>query len=413
MLRRRRRAGGRRRRSPSAPTASVPSMPRCRVRRGGSSTAAPTWWCWPTASPAARSPGSRPATAPVSSTWPRAPAASPCSTGRRRRRARSMPPRLRLGPPQSVSLVAAPDAVVRRRATGRGRRRPGVVAGRAAAARRRSGAVRRRRRRRRATPRGSPLTAPCGHSPTATLSRVTTTGRQVVDSDLSRRCPLHARRQHGAGARRRARAGCASATATGSACRPGCRSASSCSRSRGRPPTAGGWAATTRCGASGEDGIDEQATDRRTRHRRRRSAGDRRRRRGARAPGPVRRSSASTGAPGACSTATTSMPTCPPGPTCRSPPSVDLVWVDQIDGAIVWAIHPWGINAIDKDDDAIAVARRVRRSARGGRRRSTSGSSGHRRDVGDPEPRARRQRHRRPAGRDRRPGHGARRGEGA
>jgi hypothetical protein len=29
--------------------------------------------------------------------------------------------------------------------------------------------------------------------------------------------------------------------------------------------------------------------------------------------------------------------------------SIDLIWVDEPDGNHVWAIHPWGINAIDKD----------------------------------------------------------------
>jgi hypothetical protein len=30
--------------------------------------------------------------------------------------------------------------------------------------------------------------------------------------------------------------------------------------------------------------------------------------------------------------------------------SVDLVWIDQIDGDLVWSIHPWGINVLRKDD---------------------------------------------------------------
>src|SRR5688572_20528185 len=29
--------------------------------------------------------------------------------------------------------------------------------------------------------------------------------------------------------------------------------------------------------------------------------------------------------------------------------SVDLIWIDEIDGNRVWAVHPWGINVIEKD----------------------------------------------------------------
>ena len=29
--------------------------------------------------------------------------------------------------------------------------------------------------------------------------------------------------------------------------------------------------------------------------------------------------------------------------------TVDLVWVDDVDGNFVWAINPWEINAIEKD----------------------------------------------------------------
>lgn len=32
--------------------------------------------------------------------------------------------------------------------------------------------------------------------------------------------------------------------------------------------------------------------------------------------------------------------------------AVDLIWVDQPGGSLVWAIHPWGINVIAKDDDS-------------------------------------------------------------
>jgi hypothetical protein len=31
--------------------------------------------------------------------------------------------------------------------------------------------------------------------------------------------------------------------------------------------------------------------------------------------------------------------------------SVDLLWIDEVDGSNVWAVHPWGINQIDKNDD--------------------------------------------------------------
>ena len=35
--------------------------------------------------------------------------------------------------------------------------------------------------------------------------------------------------------------------------------------------------------------------------------------------------------------------------------SVDLVWVDEVDGDLVWAVNPWGVNAIDKNGDDIFV----------------------------------------------------------
>jgi hypothetical protein len=40
----------------------------------------------------------------------------------------------------------------------------------------------------------------------------------------------------------------------------------------------------------------------------------------------------------------------PAGASLRMSTSIDLVWVDEIDGNTVWAVHPWGINVIRKDD---------------------------------------------------------------
>ena len=35
--------------------------------------------------------------------------------------------------------------------------------------------------------------------------------------------------------------------------------------------------------------------------------------------------------------------------------SVDLVWIDEVDGDLVWAVNPWGVNVIDKNGDDIFV----------------------------------------------------------
>ncbi len=42
----------------------------------------------------------------------------------------------------------------------------------------------------------------------------------------------------------------------------------------------------------------------------------------------------------------------PAGSSLRVWSAIDLVWVDQTNGELVWAIHPWGINVIRKDDRA-------------------------------------------------------------
>ncbi|HUF97162.1 MAG TPA: Ig-like domain-containing protein [Ilumatobacter sp.] len=42
----------------------------------------------------------------------------------------------------------------------------------------------------------------------------------------------------------------------------------------------------------------------------------------------------------------------PAGSTLRIWAAIDLVWVDQTNGDLVWAVHPWGLNVIRKDDSA-------------------------------------------------------------
>ncbi len=42
--------------------------------------------------------------------------------------------------------------------------------------------------------------------------------------------------------------------------------------------------------------------------------------------------------------------TVPSGSQLRMSTAIDLVWVDQLDGNTVWAVHPWGINVIRKND---------------------------------------------------------------
>lgn len=44
------------------------------------------------------------------------------------------------------------------------------------------------------------------------------------------------------------------------------------------------------------------------------------------------------------------VPSAPPGASFALSASVDLVWVDDVRGELVWAIHPWGFEAIAKND---------------------------------------------------------------
>jgi large repetitive protein len=44
------------------------------------------------------------------------------------------------------------------------------------------------------------------------------------------------------------------------------------------------------------------------------------------------------------------VPSAPPGADLVVSASVDLVWVDDVSGELVWAIHPWGFEAIAKND---------------------------------------------------------------
>jgi hypothetical protein len=44
--------------------------------------------------------------------------------------------------------------------------------------------------------------------------------------------------------------------------------------------------------------------------------------------------------------------TVPAGSSLRLWAAIDLVWVDQTNGELVWAVHPWGLNVIRKDDQA-------------------------------------------------------------
>ena len=49
--------------------------------------------------------------------------------------------------------------------------------------------------------------------------------------------------------------------------------------------------------------------------------------------------------------------------------TVDLVWVDEVDGNFVWAVNPWEINAIDKDGAGTFVVGEDGTTDRPGRRR--------------------------------------------
>lgn len=44
------------------------------------------------------------------------------------------------------------------------------------------------------------------------------------------------------------------------------------------------------------------------------------------------------------------VPSAPPGANFAVSATVDLVWVDDVSGELVWAIHPWGFEAIAKND---------------------------------------------------------------
>ncbi len=57
--------------------------------------------------------------------------------------------------------------------------------------------------------------------------------------------------------------------------------------------------------------------------------------------------------------------TVPSGSQLRMSTAIDLVWVDQLDGDTVWAVHPWGINVIREERRQLAADQRVRRGARG------------------------------------------------
>ena len=88
----------------------------------------------------------------------------------------------------------------------------------------------------------------------------------------------------------------------------------------------------------------------------------------------------------------------PVGADLQVAASVDLLWIDEVDGPSVWAVHPWGINVIDKTRHSFAAARRCGRGARRGRERSDAGGGSHRRGDHLPEPRAGQRRHRRRPG---------------
>ena len=107
-------------------------------------------------------------------------------------------------------------------------------------------------------------------------------------------------------------------------------------------------------------------------------------------------------------------PPSPPGTPAAMSASIDLVWIDEIDGDRVWAVHPWGINVIAQGRRDVAADRRVRRGDRRGReRRGAVRWRGGNDAASSRGARARRQRHRRSAGRRRRPGHRPRRRRGA
>ena len=71
-------------------------------------------------------------------------------------------------------------------------------------------------------------------------------------------------------------------------------------------------------------------------------------------------------------------------------PTVDLVWVDEVDGDQVWAVNPWGVNAIDKNGADIFVVGEDGNAHRPGRRRRVDAAVDRRRcragDVVDREP---------------------------
>ena len=83
----------------------------------------------------------------------------------------------------------------------------------------------------------------------------------------------------------------------------------------------------------------------------------------------------------------------------------DVIWIDDVSGEFVWSVHPWGIEAIDKNASGLLVY------DDGGDIVEEGDADGGEAEGADDgvaiEPEAREpdmQRHRRPARRDRRPG---------
>jgi hypothetical protein len=66
----------------------------------------------------------------------------------------------------------------------------------------------------------------------------------------------------------------------------------------------------------------------------------------------------------------------PDGAVLAVSASVDLLWIDEVDGASVWAVHPWGINRIDKSDTSSPLLGETGEVLEPGDAGTTSGSTG-------------------------------------
>ena len=64
---------------------------------------------------------------------------------------------------------------------------------------------------------------------------------------------------------------------------------------------------------------------------------------------------------------------------------VDLIWVDEVDGGLVWAVHPWGVNVIRKNDDSTPLLGESGEVLESGHSGSASANSGSDQPLGPVE----------------------------